>query len=150
MKHLSPKNTLTLALRGLARNRRRSAVTLLAIAFGFAAITLFAGYTHNVYGGLARLSIHGEMLGHLTLSKRGMRQEGKLNPERYLLTTSDVDAISAPVFAADGEMVLAITAVKQMNNEWSANVAERLHALASRLSTQLGFRPTEAFLEEIK
>ncbi|MFA6061817.1 MAG: FtsX-like permease family protein [Gallionella sp.] len=94
MKHLSPKNTLTLALRGLARNRRRSAVTLLAIAFGFAAITLFAGYTHNVYGGLARLSIHGEMLGHLTLSKRGMRQEGKLNPERYLLTTSDVDAIS--------------------------------------------------------
>jgi putative ABC transport system permease protein len=87
-------NTFKLALRGLLRNRRRSAVTLLAIALGVSAITLFAGYTHNVYGGLARQSIHGELLGHLTLSKRGMRQEGKLDPERYLLTASEVDALT--------------------------------------------------------
>lgn len=88
------KNTLTLALRGLARNRRRSAVTLLAIAFGFAAITLFAGYTHNVYDGLARQSIHGELLGHLTLYKRGMKTEGKLDPDRYMLKQAEVDAIT--------------------------------------------------------
>lgn len=88
------KNMFKLALRGLARNRRRSTMTLLAIAFGFAAIALFAGYTHNVYDGLARLSIHGEMLGHLTLSKRGMRKEGKLDPERYLLTAAEVDTIT--------------------------------------------------------
>jgi putative ABC transport system permease protein len=87
-------NTFKLALRGLLRNRRRSAVTLLAIALGVSAITLFAGYTHNVYSGLARHSIHGELLGHLTLSKRGMRQEGKLDPERYLLTASEVDALT--------------------------------------------------------
>jgi putative ABC transport system permease protein len=86
-------NTLKLALRGLTRNRRRSLVTLLAIAFGFAAITLFAGYTHNVYSGLMRQSIHGELLGHLTLYKRGMKTEGKLDPEHYLLTQSEVDAI---------------------------------------------------------
>lgn len=85
---------LKLALRGLMRNRRRSLVTLLAIAFGFSAIALFAGYTHNIYSGLARQSIHGEMLGHLTLSKRGMRMEGKLNPERYLLTAAEVEAVS--------------------------------------------------------
>jgi putative ABC transport system permease protein len=88
------KNMIKLALRGLARNRRRSMMTLLAIAFGFSAITLFAGYTHNVYDGLARQSIHGEMLGHLTLSKRGMRREGKLDPERYLMTADDVRKIS--------------------------------------------------------
>lgn len=88
------KNILKLALRGLTRNRRRSLVTLLAIAFGFAAIALFAGYTHNVYDGLARQSIHGELLGHLTLAKRGMRQEGKLDPERYLLTAREVEAIA--------------------------------------------------------
>lgn len=88
------KNMLKLALRGLMRNRRRSLVTLLAIAFGFSAIALFAGYTHNIYGGLARQSIHGEMLGHLTLSKRGMRKEGKLDPERYLLTAKEVEAIT--------------------------------------------------------
>lgn len=94
MRKIHLKNIFTLALRGLARNRRRSLVTLLAIAFGFAAITLFAGYTHNVYDGLARQSIHGELLGHLTLSKRGMKSEGKLDPERYMLTSSEVESIT--------------------------------------------------------
>ena len=88
------KNMIKLALRGLMRNRRRSMVTLLAIAFGFSAIALFAGYTHNVYDGLGRQSIHGEMLGHLTLYKKGMRKEGKLDPERYLLTAQEVADIS--------------------------------------------------------
>jgi putative ABC transport system permease protein len=87
------KNMLKLALRGLLRNRRRSLVTLLAIAFGFSAIALFAGYTHNIYDGLGRQSIHGEMLGHLTLYKQGMRKEGKLDPERYLLTAKEVEDI---------------------------------------------------------
>ncbi len=87
-------NLFKLALRGLMRNRRRSLVTLLAIAFGFAAIVLFAGYTHNVYDGLGRQSIHGEMLGHLTLYKKGMRTEGKLDPERYLLSAQEVAAIT--------------------------------------------------------
>ena len=92
-------NTFKLALRGLARNRRRSLVTLLAIALGFAAIALFAGYTHNVFYGIAQQSIHGELLGHLTLSKRGMRLEGKLDPERYMLTASEVDQITKLVVA---------------------------------------------------
>ena len=87
------KNMFKLALRGMMRNRRRSMMTLLAIAFGFSAIALFAGYTHNIYDGLGRQSIHGEMLGHLTLYKKGMRKEGKLDPERYLLTAQEVDAI---------------------------------------------------------
>lgn len=87
-------NIFNLALRGLQRNRRRSLMTLLAIALGFAAIALFAGYTHNIYGGLARQSIHDEMIGHLTVSKRGMRLEGKLDPERYLLSSAEVEAIS--------------------------------------------------------
>src|SRR5512143_1994869 len=87
-------NLFVLALRGLLRNRRRSLVTLLAIAFGFSAIVLFAGYAHNVFDGLARQAIHGEMLGHLTLTKRGMRKEGKLDPERYLLTAAEVEAIT--------------------------------------------------------
>jgi len=92
-------NTIKLALRGLLRNRRRSLVTLLAIAFGFAAIALFAGYTHNIYDGLGRQSIHGELLGHLTLTKRGMNKEGKLDPERYLLRADEVQKISALVQA---------------------------------------------------
>lgn len=87
-------NLLNLALRGLTRNRRRSLVTLMAIAFGFAAIGLFAGYTHNVYDGLARQSIHGELLGHLTIAKRGMRSAGKLDPERYLFSAAEVSRLT--------------------------------------------------------
>jgi putative ABC transport system permease protein len=90
---------LALALRGLLRNRRRAGVTLAAIAFGFAAIALFAGYTHNIYRGLSLQAIHGELLGHLTLSKRGMSREGKLAPERYLLSADEVGRISALVAA---------------------------------------------------
>lgn len=100
-------NTFKLALRGLLRNRRRSMVTLLAIAFGFSAIALFAGYTHNVYEGLGRQSVHGEMLGHLTVSKRGMRKEGKLNPDKYLFTTAEVSAISKLI--NDEASVLLVT-----------------------------------------
>ena len=88
------KNMIKLALRGLLRNRRRSLVTVISIALGFSAIVLFAGYTHNVYSALSRLAIHGEMLGHLTLNKRGMRTEGKLDPERYMLTATEVEAIT--------------------------------------------------------
>ena len=88
-------NTLKLAWRGLTRNRRRSITTLLATALGFAAIALFAGYTHNVYGGLSRLAIHGELLGHLTINQRGMRTEGKLHPEKYLLRAQDVARLQA-------------------------------------------------------
>jgi putative ABC transport system permease protein len=88
------KNMMKLAMRGLLRNRRRSLVTLLSIALGFSAIALFAGYTHNIYSALSRLAIHGVMLGHLTLNKRGMRTEGKLDPERYMLTAAEVEAIT--------------------------------------------------------
>lgn len=88
------KNMFKLALRGLLRNRHRSLVTLITIALGFSAIGLFAGYVHNVYGSLSRLAIHGEMLGHLVLNKRGMRDEGKLDPQRYLLTAAEVETIT--------------------------------------------------------
>jgi putative ABC transport system permease protein len=87
-------NTFKLAFRGLSRNRRRSLMTLLSIALGFSAIALFAGYTHNIYSGMARSAIHGEMLGHLTLSKPGMSKEGRLYPERYLLNAAEVSKIS--------------------------------------------------------
>ncbi|MDO8988695.1 MAG: FtsX-like permease family protein [Sideroxyarcus sp.] len=101
------KNMIKLALRGLLRNRHRSLVTLLAIAFGFSAIALFAGYTHNVYDGLGRQSIHGEMLGHLTLYKKGMRMEGKLDPERYLLTAKEVADISKLIAAEEHVKLVA-------------------------------------------
>lgn len=90
-------NTLTLGLRNLRRNYRRSLTTTLSIAFGFAAVALFAGYTKLVYLGLTEQAVHGELIGHLTLSKRGMKQEGRLHPEKYLLKADEIAKISAIV-----------------------------------------------------
>jgi putative ABC transport system permease protein len=87
-------NTLTLGLRNLRRNYRRSLTTALSIAFGFAAIALFSGYTKMVYFGLTEQAVHGELIGHLSLAKRGMKQEGRLHPERYLLRPEEIAKIS--------------------------------------------------------
>lgn len=96
----------TLAARGLSRNRRRALATGLAIAFGFAAIALFAGYIHNIYRGLSLQAIHGELLGHLTVSKRGMAREGKLDPERYLMNADETARITALIQAEPGVVLV--------------------------------------------
>lgn len=87
-------NFIKLGLRNIFKNRRRSLVTILAVALGFAAINLFSGYIHNVYNGLADQAIRGEGLGHLTLMKRGLLREGKLEPENFLLKAEDLDQIT--------------------------------------------------------
>ena len=43
---------IKVAFRNIIKNKRRSFVTLMAIAMGFTAINLFSGYTHNTYEGL--------------------------------------------------------------------------------------------------
>ncbi len=83
-------NFFKLGLRNILKNQRRSFVTILAVALGFSAVTLFSGYVHNVYNGLAEQAIRGEGLGHLTLMKRGLLREGKLEPEKYLLSAQEL------------------------------------------------------------
>lgn len=90
-------NHLKLSLRNLHRNIRRSLVTVISIAFGFTAIALFSGYTQIVYRGLSDQAVHGELLGHLTLTKQGLHKEGRLHPEQYLLTQEDIAKISAVI-----------------------------------------------------
>lgn len=90
-------NTVMLGLRNLQRNYRRSLVTALSIACGFSAIALFAGYTQMVYRGLAEQAVHGELLGHLTITKRGLTRDGHLHPEKYLLTPGETEKIVSVV-----------------------------------------------------
>ncbi len=90
-------NTLILGIRNLRRNFRRSLTTTLSIAFGFAAVAVFSGYTKLIYLGLTEQAVHGELIGHLTLSKRGMNQEGRLHPGEYLLKADEISQITAIV-----------------------------------------------------
>lgn len=86
-------NLFNLAWRNLWRNRRRSLVTIISLAFGVAAVALFAGYTSAVYTALGNSSIHGELIGHLSVNRKGWETQGKLHPEKFLLSAKDVATV---------------------------------------------------------
>lgn len=88
---------LTISLRNIMKNGRRSLTTILAIALGYAAINLFQGYVHSTYQGLTQAAIHGEGLGHLTIFKKGYLDQGKLHPEKFQFSREETDRISALV-----------------------------------------------------
>jgi len=85
---------LTISLRNILKNGRRSLTTVLAIALGFGAINIFQGYVHSTYEGLTNAAIHGEGLGHLTIFKKGFLAQGKLHPEKYQFGKDEVDKIT--------------------------------------------------------
>ena len=72
---------IKIAFRNIRKNRRRSVVTILAVAVGFAAVGLFRGYTANTYDGLRQSAIRGEGLGHLTIYKAGWLENGQNEPD---------------------------------------------------------------------
>jgi len=84
---------MRIALRNILKNRRRSLVTLLAIAVGFAAVSLFKGYTDRTYWGIRQMAIRGEGLGHLTIYKKGWLEKGKIEPDRYMFSKSEIQRL---------------------------------------------------------
>ena len=90
-------NILFFASKNLFRNTRRSLTTIAAIAAGYAAVILFGGYISDVYNGLKAQAVSGERLGHLTIYKKGMLNEGRLKPRKYLLYPQDAKTLLAVV-----------------------------------------------------
>ena len=82
-----------IALRNLTKNLRRSLITSLAIALGFAAVILFGGFMEYMYHGNREVAIFASAQGHLTIFKQGYLAEGKLDPSRYLLTPEEMGVI---------------------------------------------------------
>lgn len=76
--------SLSLALRNLLRNRRRSVATLLAMAIGSAATLLFGGFSTNIKYSMQTTHIrHG---GHLQIQHRDYYLYGSGNPAAYGIT----------------------------------------------------------------
>jgi putative ABC transport system permease protein len=97
---------IKIASRNVLRNKRRSLVTIVAIAIGFAAVSLFRGYTDNTYKGLRQSAIQGEGLGHLTIYKEGWLEKGKTDPYNYMFSREDIQKIIHLV-KKDEDVVLA-------------------------------------------
>ncbi|MEK8053317.1 FtsX-like permease family protein [Ideonella sp. DXS22W] len=75
--------TVSLALRNLLRNRRRSLATLLALAIGAASLLLFGGYTADIR--LAMLTEYVRNGGHLQIQHRDYFLYGSGNPTAYAI-----------------------------------------------------------------
>ena len=76
--------TLSLAVRNLLRNRRRSLATLLAMAIGATSILLFGGFSSNVNYELH--TRHVRKGGHLQIQHRDFFLYGSGNPTAYGIT----------------------------------------------------------------
>lgn len=68
--------------------------TVLAVAFGFAAVNIFAGFTEYVFVTLRDGFVYMQGSGHLTVFKKGFLTRGKLDPARYLIEESEARAIA--------------------------------------------------------
>jgi len=99
-------NWFKLAFRNIFRNKRRSLVTVMAVGIGFAAISIYHGYVHNVYQGLRVMAIRGEGLGHLRINKAGWKEKGKLEPENYMFSREETETI-IQVVKSEKEVILA-------------------------------------------
>jgi putative ABC transport system permease protein len=106
-------SVLSLALRNLLRNRRRTIATLSAIALGGASVLLFGGYSADINHGLQTGYIRSG--GHLQIQHRDYFLFGSGDPTAYGIAhyAAILDAIqSDPVLR---EMVLVATPMLQLD-----------------------------------
>ena len=96
--------TLSLALRNLLRNRRRSLMTLLAMVIGLVAVLLFGGYIRDI--NYALQSDFVRLTGHLQIQHKNYFLYGSGNPAAYgirdyerLLALVKKDAVLAPMLS---------------------------------------------------
>ncbi len=93
---------LSLALRNLLRNRRRSLTTLLAMIIGLVTILLFGGYSRNVI--FAMQTGYVQLHGHLQIQRQDFYSVGSGNPAAYgianyqaLMARIQQDSVLAPM-----------------------------------------------------
>ena len=91
--------SLRLALRNLARNRRRTALTLAAIAIGLTAVVAVRGFLDGLQGMLTGGIIEAEV-GALQVHKRGFAESLEASPLQ--LRMENADALVDQVAAVDG------------------------------------------------
>ena len=91
-----------IAFRNIRKNRRRTAITLTALAVGYLAISLFQGYVADTLHGLRRAAIRGEGLGNLIIMKKGALLRSQMDEKRYTLTAAEIGQITNLVQSVPG------------------------------------------------
>jgi putative ABC transport system permease protein len=83
----------SLALRNIGRNRRRSAVTILAVAISCAGLALFGGYASWTFRAVEEQTVSA--YGHIEIYKKGYYEKGTGNPAAYAI--DDYEKVKALV-----------------------------------------------------
>lgn len=78
---------LAVAWRNVARQGRRSAITVAAVAFGVAALLLAAGFIDWMFWGMREWTIRSQ-LGHIQAMRPGYLDGGRADPFSFLLAGS--------------------------------------------------------------
>lgn len=88
-------NWISLALRNLLRNARRSITTIAAVALGYAAVNILAGFTAYMFASIEDAHIYEQINGHVQIWRKGARDYGGTDPAAYLIAETDFEAIRA-------------------------------------------------------
>lgn len=83
-----------MAIRNLARNKRRNIATGSAIALGFAAMVALSGYLNRVHNYLRVYTIYGTRTGHITVYKTGGLENNSIKPWAFSLTKAEQGVIT--------------------------------------------------------
>lgn len=90
---------ISLALRNLLRNARRSITTIAAVALGYAAVNILEGFMSYMFVSIEDAHIYEQINGHAQIWKKGARGYGGTDPGAYLIPKDEFEAIRA--FAAE-------------------------------------------------
>lgn len=104
---------ISLALRNLLRNARRSITTIAAVALGYAAVNILAGFTSYMFASIEDAHIYEQSNGHLQIWKKDARDYGGSDPEEYLITEEEFAGIKE--FAAKDSRISIAAGLLEVN-----------------------------------
>jgi putative ABC transport system permease protein len=87
---------LKLAFRNVFRNKRRTLITLSAIAFGCASLIINSGIIYFIFHGLREDAIHGRY-GHIQIYKRGYNKTHMVDPLGRTISSREFEEIRSLV-----------------------------------------------------
>ncbi len=86
-------NWISLAIRNLFRNTRRSVTTVAAVALGYAAINIFGGFATYMFASIQDAHIYEQLNGHVQIWKKGARDYGGSDPAKFLISAAEFEHI---------------------------------------------------------
>ncbi len=112
-------NWISLALRNLFRNARRSITTVAAVALGYAAVNVLAGFTAYMFASIEDAHIYEQINGHVQVWKKDARGYGGSDPGAYLITKEEFETIRT--YAAEDPRVQLAAGMLQVQGNLDFN-----------------------------